>query len=209
MRIWSSLFCFIIVSCSSLKVPQNRPQYAIDESLLQEVQKKSGLTRTPASVSLMESGLSTKRIYFKTLYEQYLTYTQLSQVPSQIHHCPAFHNDFIETQSPKVVSNSARAHHKITQIEKELTELCDKGVTANYYKFENLIQYHVNKKSFHQNPASIFSLLKIPIFENMYELKSSHGLMVFHPELIEISKTHWFTSYLSEFKMEETMIVQR
>lgn len=207
MKFFSLLICFSIIGCSSQKVLEKRPQYAIDEGLLHKLQEESFRMRTPASVNLTE--VSPKRVYFQTLYQQYLAFTKLSQTPRTITHCPAFHTDFIEAQEVEVMVTSHKAQARALETQKELIELCDKGVTANYYKFENLVQYHAHKKAFHQNPASIFSLLKIPVFQNMYELKLTHGLMVSHTPIMDLTKAHWFTSYLEEFKMEETMIVKR
>lgn len=208
MKILSSLFCLFIVSCSSSKVLENQVNYQIDEKLLEEIQGQMRKNRTPASLT-EELTPSTKRVYFKTLYEQYLTYTKISHAPRNIKYCPAFHLDFLEAQETIGVLPSNKDEARVARIEKELGELCDKGVSANYYRFENLVSYHTSKKAFHQNPMSIFSLLKIPVFQNMYELKTTHGVAANHPRLVELTGTYWFTSYLEKIKVSETSLVRR
>lgn len=207
MKVLSTLFCLFIVSCSSPKVLQKQARFQVDEDLLQKLQSQAQLVRVPAS--LEDSEYSPRRIYFKALYEQYLTYSKLAQTSDAIEHCPAFHQDFLEAKRMDRPVISRHLKQKVKETEAELAELCDKGVSANYYKFENLITYHVKKKSFHQNPASIFSLLKIPVFQNMYELKTNYGIEIEHPQLIQVTSVNWFTSYLNHHKMRETSLVRR
>ncbi|HLT22902.1 MAG TPA: hypothetical protein VKZ84_05650 [Bacteriovoracaceae bacterium] len=208
MKIISSLFLMFIVGCSSQKVLQNHVSYQVDEDLLRNIQTKGSWSRTPASAVDVEK-LSAKRVYFKTLFEQYLTFSELSQTTKKIDHCPAFHSDFLEARPLEGVISQRRSDHIIASMEQELVELCDRGVSANYYRFENLVNYHVHKRSFHQDPTSIFSLLKIPVFQNMYEFKTSHGLVVRHPQLMELTRTYWFSSYLDQYKVNETALVRR
>lgn len=210
MKVLSTLFCLFIVSCSSQKVLQNQAYLEVDEGLLQKLQSEALLVRSPASLKALEDKeYSPRRIYFKALYEQYLTYTQLAQTPEAIEHCPAFHQDFLEAKRMDGPLISRHLKQKVRETEAELVELCEKGVSANYYKFENLITYHVKKKAFHQNPASIFSLLKIPVFQNMYELKTAYGVDINHSQLIEVTSVNWFTSYLDHHKIRETSLVRR
>lgn len=207
MKVLSTIFCLLIVGCSSQKVLQNQAHFQVDEALLQKLQAETLLVRAPAS--LEDKAYSPRRIYFKSLYEQYLTYTKLAQAPESIEHCPAFHQDFLEAKRMDGPMVSRHLKQKIKETEAELTQLCDKGVSANYYKFENLITYHVNKKAFHQNPASIFSLLKIPVFQNMYELKTTYGIETNHPQLIQITSVNWFSLYLDHHKIREMSLVRR
>lgn len=208
MKIFSSLFCLVIVSCSSAKVLENPGRYQIDRKLVEEVQLQVEVRRAPAALA-KEVHPSTKRVYFKTLYQQYLTYSQLSQLPRQIKHCPAFHSDFLETQAITTSITLRVAKKEISFLQRELSELCDKGVSAQYYRFENLVNYHVNKKSFHQDPMSIFSLLKIPVFHHMYELKTTYGIAAEFPQLVQLTQTYWFASYLEHYKIKETSLVRR
>lgn len=210
MKIFSTFICFLILGCSSQKVPQNHISagYQIDEKLLEEIQFNSTAARSPASFAATKI-TSAKRVYFKTLYQQYLAFTKLSDRPSQIKHCPAFHMDFLETSEFSELISARKTQQKVVAIEKELRELCDKAVSANYYRFENLVNYHVGKKSFHQDPRSIFSLLKISVFENMFELKLHHGVALSHPHLLELTKTFWFSSYLDHHRVNRSALSLR
>lgn len=204
MKIFSSLFLMLIVGCSSQKVLQNHVSYQVDKDLLQKIQAQGNWSRTPASSVMEMENLSTKRVYFKTLFEQYLTFTS-----NKIEHCPAFHLDFLEARPLEGFVAHKRADQIVASMEEELLELCEKGVSSNYYRFENLVNYHVKKRSFHQDPTSIFSLLKIPVFQNMYELKTSHGVVINHPQLMELTHTYWFATYLDQYKISETALVRR
>ena len=96
---------------------------------------------------------------------------------------------------------SLRDYH--TVIKEEIDVLCEDGVSDNFYKFDNLITHYADKKSFHQNPTAMASVLKIPVFANFYLVKMLEipGMNVPSAEeklFIRLTKTHWFENYVTE-----------
>lgn len=215
----------LFVSCAhfngSDKVVVQFP-YATD--LLQKVQMTS--SRAPASLEDELSQKSPRRVYFSALYHQYLTLGKHLGKKTDIKSCPQFHHDKLETDSsllPKVTFTqstdvdaegkdyfpelafnkdfSLRDYHKTVKTEIEI--LCEDGDSDNYYKFDNLVTHYSHKKSFHQDPKAMASVLKIPVFANFYLVKMLEipGLKLTSPEekrFILLTQTHWFENYVTE-----------
>lgn len=203
------LFALSLAACSHVKEEQKIVQFPYAEELLEAVQVSA--SRIPASVNLEAlDEKSPRRVYFSTLYHQYLTLGQHLEKNSQIKFCPQFHHDRVEVDSaytiPQVLMYSAsnvvkegrqyfpelafsksfslKDHHE--QMKQELKVLCEEGVSDNYYKFDNLVTHYANKSSFHLNKTAMKSVLKIPVFANFYLVKMLMGpetqVAVVHPE---------------------------
>lgn len=210
MKIFSSLFLLIITACSTTKPLEHQAQVSIDENLLLQIQKEKSWGRAPASVNLVEEKISPKRVYFRTLFGQFLTFQKLAGTQVMLASCPAFHQDFIATKPTELeamtrISASDRMH----ETEQEVRELCDKGASSNYYKFENLVTYHRDNEKFHLTPKSFFALMKIPVFANMYELKMKSNIQSAPSELTTLSRTQWFSVYLERQKRDDKVISLR
>ena len=236
MALISALF---LVGCSHVVVaPKVAMELPFATHLVEEMQQTQG--RMPASLVETEvEGKSPRRVYFTALYHQYLTLGHhLGEGPS-LASCPQFHHDKVETDDvviPKmsIFKNlkvapsdkgffpelaftkkfSLKDHHE--SIREEINVLCEEGVSDNYYKFDNLITHYAGKKSFHQKPDSMKSVLKIPVFANYYLLKmlqSPHNLSFVHPEerkVITMTQTHWFERYVNEaHRMRNDLIKNR
>lgn len=210
MKIFSSLFLLFITACSSTKPLEHHAQISIDENLLLQIQKEKNWGRAPASVNLVEEKISPKRVYFRTLYGQYLTFQKLAGAHPAITSCPAFHQDFIAVKPMQLETTShVSASVRIHETEQEIHELCDKGASSNYYKFENLVTYHTSNEKFHLTPKSFFALIKIPVFGNMYELKMKSNIQPSTSEVTSLSRTQWFSVYLEKHKRDDKIISLR
>ncbi len=210
MKIFSSLFLLVITACSSTKPLEHQAQINIDENLLLQIQKERSWGRAPASVNLVEEKISPKRVYFRALYGQYLTFLKLTGTDSAAQSCPAFHQDFIAVRPMELeVASHISASGRLHETEQEIRELCEKGASSNYYKFENLVTYHTSNEKFHLTPKSFFALIKIPVFGNMYELKMKNNVQPAPSELTTLSRTQWFSTYLEKQKRDDKMISLR
>lgn len=215
----------MVTACAHVNESPKTVQFPYASELLEKVQKSVG--RLPAS-SLDEelTQKSPRRIYFSALYQQYLTMGQFIGKKSQIKFCPQFHHDKIETEAgnvPKVsmfktdsVEDAGRVYfpelafskdfslsdyHKA--IKSELNVLCEEGISDNFFKFDNLVTHYSDKRSFHQNPGAMASVLKIPVFANFYlikmlEVPGTHETSQEEKQFIRLTKTHWFDSYITE-----------
>jgi hypothetical protein len=89
--------------------------------------------------------------------------------------------------------------------EKEISKLCDQGVSPGYYIYENLVTYFESDKSFHSTKAGLKALLKVPVLANMvildnlkqesYALNKGNKLENW---LLERSNTSWFKNFIYE-----------
>lgn len=236
MALISALF---LVSCSHVVVaPKVTMELPFAPELVEEMQRSQ--TRSPASMEIVEKeGKSPRRVYFTALYHQYLTVTDHLDEKPELTSCPQFHHDKVETDAAvipkmslfkniKVESSdkgyfpelaftkkfSLKDHH--AAIKNEINVLCEEGVSDNYYKFDNLITHYASKRSFHQRPDSMKSVLKIPVFANYYLLKmlqAPHSISFVHPEerkVILMTQTHWFERYVNEaHRMRNNLIKNR
>ena len=204
------LLTFSVVSCSHLKEETKIVYFPYAKELLQSVQKTAfKVPETKLEVEEVE-GKSARRVYFSSLYHQYLTLGQHMDKNPGIKFCPQFHHDRTEVDAtyavPEVLmykasnvvkegrdyfpelaftkSFSLKDHHDM--MKKELKVLCEEGVSDNYYKFDNLVTHYANKKSFHLDKTAMESVLKIPVFANFYLVKMLQAenlrKLTFHPE---------------------------
>lgn len=219
------LMSVLFISCAHFSDAPKTVQFPYAAHLLKKVQNNTN--RAPASFD--EESLSEKsprRVYFSALYHQYLTLGHFLGKTTEIKSCPQFHHDKIETDSslvPKVSLYQSKnvddegkdffpelAFGKDYQlsdyhvvIKGELSELCETGISDNFYKFDNLITHYAHKKSFHQDPTAMSAVLKIPVFANFYLVKMLEvpGINLTSPEekrFIRLTRTHWFESYVTE-----------
>lgn len=227
MKSMAIVSAFLLVGCAHV-VTENKVarELPFAPELVEEMQKMA--SREPASLEVSEvEGKSPRRVYFTALYHQYLTLTSHLGENSDLNSCPQFHHDKIETDDsviPQVTffkSKSIRKSNKQffpeviftknfplkdhqASIREEIALLCEEGVSDNYYKFDNLVTHYANKKSFHERPDAMKSVLKIPVFANYYLLKmlqSPQATSFVHPEekrVIDMTHTHWFEKYVSE-----------
>lgn len=227
-KIMFVLLSSVLVSCAH-KAPEQAAvvhfPYAAD--LVKEIQKQA--SRAPASIEAVndEEGKSVRRVYFTTLYHQYLTLGSHLKKDSSLESCPQFHHDKIETERysvpklssvnqghveeegkdffPELAFNkkfSLKDYH--ANLKTEIAVLCEEGLSDNFYKFDNLVTHYSHKKSFHRNPTAMESVLKIPVFANFYLLKmlqNRHEVSFTHPDekkFINLTQTKWFDQYVSE-----------
>ena len=221
------LLSISLIGCAHIAPTEKYVSLPFAAELLENIQKSTG--RQPASIEFeVTEEKSARRVYFSSLYHQYLTLGQLLKVDSSIASCPAFHHDKVETDSvttpeisktkiskisasekpyfPELAFNkkfSLKDHHESIRV--ELDVLCDEGISDNYYKFDNLVTHYANKKSFHLKPEAMASVLKIPVFANYYLVKMLQkqeiGFQFHHPDekrFIKMTNTTWFETYVSE-----------
>lgn len=219
------LFFFIILcSCAHQNKKNQVRAFPYAAELLEKVQKSSPL-RYPSSLSVEElSEKSNRRIYFSTLYHQYLTIGSYLGENKNLKFCPQFHTDKIQTDSYNIPKVSMYQHSHIEQdgmvyfpelvfnenfsfvdyygsLRHEIEVLCEEGVSDNFYKFDNLINHYAHKNTFHQNPKAMTAVLKIPVFANFYLLKmlqipQFNQASNEEKSFIELTRTEWFENYI-------------
>lgn len=219
-------FSFVLVGCSQVAVAPKTVHFPYAKELLAEIQSSQS-KRAPASAELDASEeKSTRRVYFTSLYHQYLTLGDYLGRQRDVVSCPQFHHDKIATDSysipkvsiykkPQVESEgrdffpelafnqkfSLKDYHD--ELKSEINDLCEEGLSDNFYKFDNLVTHYAGNREFHSRPGAMESVLKIPVFANFYLLKmvaSRSGYVFTHPEekrFIELTQTHWFENYVS------------
>ena len=201
--------------------------YAVD--LLKKVQLRDSFqynsTRRSPQIE-RELLKSPRRVYFRTLYNQYQILGQILHTKNEISFCPQFHHDKMEVELKEhsemdffrfssvkdegldyfpesaFVTKSSISDY-LRSIKMELETLCEEGVTDNYFKFDNLITHYAQKTSFHLDHRAMASVLKIPVFANFYLIKMiSSSSLFFSPmeerDFIQLTRTFWFESYVAE-----------
>ncbi len=92
---------------------------------------------------------------------------------------------------------------------KEISVLCDEGVSSGYFIYENLVSYFKQTNSFHKTKAGLRALLKVPVMGNMLILDNLEqeqalsfrtSLSRFENILLERSRVSWFTEYRKSLK---------
>ena len=93
--------------------------------------------------------------------------------------------------------------HYQKNVEREVAELCDKGISPGYYTYQNLVTYFKNNSGFHKSQEGLKALLKVPALANMVIIENIiqqtydiHSTYVYEELLLERSNTTWFLSYL-------------
>lgn len=220
-----ALLLLSVVSCATHKVSEADHQFPFAKELLVKIQNSSlSGSRAPASVMDLEEGKSTRRIYFTSLYEQYLTLSSDTSVKV----CPAFHHDKLAVDAkerPLIrpvlgrTSDESRAYFPeaslgrkgfsdyVSKVRAEIEVLCDTGFSDNYYKYDNLVTHYSGKRDFHHGPKAMESVLKIPVFANYYLIHMMGPGSASDNEFIALTKTFWFKDYVrSASEVRVTML---
>lgn len=220
MKLIPALLTLTLVSCATQKSAQESHTFPFAKELLVKIQSSNSGARTPASVSMeLEEGKSPRRIYFTSLYEQYLTLSS----DKSIGVCPAFHHDKIAADSKrrslirpvlKTQDDHSKAYFPeaslgrkgfqkyVSSVRTEIENLCETGFSDNFYKYDNLVTHYSGKRDFHRNPKAMESVLKIPVFANYYLI---HMMAQDHAtaevsgggkEFITLTNAYWFQDYV-------------
>lgn len=98
-------------------------------------------------------------------------------------------------------------NHYYKTSEKEIKDLCDKGVSPGYYVYENLVTYFKKDNDFHKTKDGLKALLKVPVLANMVILdnlnrKDYHfkETQVFDRWLLTRTNANWFEHFLKNLK---------
>ncbi len=231
MKLIPALLTLTLVSCASYKKTEQNHHFPFAKELLVKIQGSSQVSRGPASVAMeLEEGKSPRRIYFTSLYEQYLTLSK----DHSLKVCPAFHHDKIATDSKrrtmihpvlKAKDETAKAYFPeaslgkegfasyVSDVRAEIETLCETGFSDNYYKYDNLVTHYSGKSDFHRNPKAMESVLKIPVFANYYLIHmmaprfKTAEVSGGGKEFIELTNAFWFKDYVqSASEVRLTMI---
>jgi hypothetical protein len=208
------------------------PIFSYSPELLEKI-FQSGPTRFPASSEIRKSN---RRVYFSGLYYQYKTLGHFLNETQENLFCPQFHHDRLQVDSwriPKIrfemnetqesfyfpeniFKSKKELKTYVSQMKEEIHELCETGESDNFFKYDNLIVYHVSRPEFHQNHKSMEALLKIPIFSNHYlisMMRNSLEIEYFPNEaklFIDQAKTYWFDRYVNlAQKGRQDLLVRR
>lgn len=186
-----------------------------------------------------QEGRALRRVYFSLLYQQYHQLSFLMKTKTDIKFCPQFHSDkatmddelkynsfkgdlFKMTEADAIYFPETHLQEKsstkifLSEVKKELTTLCEEGITDDYYKLENIVSYHGNRESFHRSPESMSALLKIPVFAHLYYLKTVQApFSVAHTEfnkhekeLLDRTGAKWVHQYVVEVRKKRLSIVE-
>lgn len=218
------LTALLLAACSHVSHETKVVSFPYASELVEKIQREA--VRAPASMEMeAREEKSPRRVYFSSLYYQYLTLGSYYQHNSEIASCPQFHHDKIETDEytvpklslykpsniveegkdffPELAFSGKHSMKKYYQdMKEELLTLCEEGVSDNFFKFDNLVTHYAGKRDFHSQPKAMEAVLKIPVFANFYLVKmmSAHsGVSIVHPEetrFIQMTQTHWFERYV-------------
>lgn len=186
-----------------------------------------------------QEGRALRRVYFSLLYQQYHHLSYLMTKTTDLKFCPQFHHDktsmdeqirkssykgelfkSMETYAvyfPETnLSHNKEALDLLDNLKGELVELCDDGVTDDYYKLENVVTYFSTKESFHRSPEAMESLLKMPVFAHLYYLKTVEAPFSvadthfndLEQELLDRTGAKWVHQYVVEVRKKRLSIVQ-
>lgn len=220
MKLIPALLTLTLISCASHRSEVENHHFPFAKELLVKIQSSSHGSRGPASVAMeLEEGKSPRRIYFTSLYEQYLTLSK----DRSIKVCPAFHHDKIATDAKQrtmihpvlhAKDEGARAYFPeaslgkkgfesyVLSVRAEIETLCETGFSDNYYKYDNLVTHYSGKMDFHRSPKAMESVLKIPVFANYYLIHmmaprfKSAEVSGGGKEFIELTNAFWFKDYV-------------
>jgi hypothetical protein len=157
----------ILVSCASHGDKKSEPfMVGVDEKIFKASLEVPNRSIANTDEDLTQEETSLKRLYFKALYTHYIELQNTKKVLS----CPQFHHDKTDIDASVVRSNLPRRKKQkkiktyLTQIKRELNQLCEDGESENYFKVENLSTYFVGHKDFHLKSESFKVLFKLPVF---------------------------------------------
>lgn len=119
-----------------------------------------------------KAGYDTKKIMEKN--SDYLSlYPELSLPLTDSHSHPALLDVISGMDLKKTEEVFKKAFHiHLVKTFNEISELCEKGQTDNYFVFENLMTITKNHPEFKDSTKALKSMLKSSIFANMLVLKS-------------------------------------
>lgn len=145
---------------------------------------------------------------------EYLSlYPELSLPLTSEHSHPAVFdriNEKTSTKFPEFFKTGYSVH--VAKTYKELSDLCEKGQTDNYYVFENLMTYFKSHPDFKDDNKAMKAILKSTIFANMVLLKSlnmqieldrkvaSADYNSFEEEILSRLEASWVRSYFETMK---------
>lgn len=150
---------------------------------------------------------------------EYLSlYPELSLPLTSEHSHPAVFDSINEKTSkkfPEFFKTGYSVH--VAKTYNELSDLCEKGQTDNYYVFENLITYFKSHPDFKDDKKAIKAILKSTIFANMALIKSLNmqvelerkvasieskiNYNSFEEEVLSRLEATWVRSYFETMKM--------
>jgi|GEM_PF-4711307 len=195
---------FFFVSCAHKNVSLAY-NYHFNEELLKKSQESSG--RSPAALSNESIG----QIYFKSLYFQTQRLALILGEKFELNHCPQFHQDLISIKQTIPINSESRKIDQVMKIaleksKKEISRICETSESLQYFKVENLYQYHRNHASFHQTPGSFHALMKIPVFTNYYLAPKDMSEVEYR--LFSATQTAWFKNYVDEVaRLNQTKVI--
>lgn len=101
------------------------------------------------------------------------------------------------------------SHYKT--VNQEVKELCNTGVSDNFFVFENTIRYFASKGKMQKVDYLLNSYLKIPVFANVYLLDSlkSKGQHLSQADRRVLQKldVEWFEGYLYKLRQRRENII--
>tara|TARA_Y100000768_G_scaffold342350_1_gene287369 strand:- start:2891 stop:3742 length:852 start_codon:yes stop_codon:yes gene_type:complete len=112
-----------------------------------------------------------------------------------------------------MLKQALHAHH--ADMQNELKQLCESGVSAGYYVYENLVTYFKEYKEFHYSKAGLKALLKVPTLANMVMLDnlSSNSYYLnqenhFDTWLLQRANTQWFSQYRDHLNQKRGQLIE-
>jgi hypothetical protein len=113
----------------------------------------------------------------------------------------------------KYLKSALSTHFENT--EKEITQLCETGVSGGYYIYENLVTYFKTETSFHRTKEGLRALLKVPVIANMLIVDSlnsdyySNTIDKYNNWLLSRSNTAWVKDYFKTLKSRRSEKLSR
>jgi hypothetical protein len=194
--------------------------------------EKYQVERSIASVNSekdYDKDIRNKDVYFKNLWGQSKTLANFMG-KEHINSCPAFHqtvltqdvsvqklyeNDSGKAQDPVLYpfivlenDSSSNAHDYLSshydEVLAEVKELCNTGVSENYFVFENTIRYFSKTHQKRKVKNLLNSYLKMPVFANLYlldALKNPRTILSNNErDILRKLNIKWFESYLYKLR---------
>lgn len=116
-------------------------------------------------------------------------------------------------QDSDLVSKAISYHRE--EMTKELSQLCETGVSAGYYVYENLVTYFKEYKDFHYSRNGLKALLKVPTLANMVVLDNlTHDSYYINQDtefdhwLLKRANTEWFKQYRDHLKFQRDQLLE-
>lgn len=141
---------------------------------------------------------------------EYLSlYPELSLPLTSDHSHPAVFDGINEKTSkkfPEFFKTGYSVH--VAKTYKELSDLCEKGQTDNYYVFENLVTYFKSHPDFKDDKKAMKAILKSTIFANMVLIKSLNMQVEPERKLASVDQKINYNSFEEEIlkRLEANMV---